>query len=192
MLHKMPGDEWQQFANLRLLYTYMYTYPGKKILFMGNDIAQGVEWNFDKQLDWYVLDYPLHQGVQNLVRDVNKLYCDNAALYFHDFDHKGFEWLSCHDAEQSVLAYLRRKDDEYLVVILNFTPVPRHDYTIQVPVAGQYTEIFNSDSEYYQGTNMGNSGSIQSQHNEWDGGSNSLKLTLPPLAAIVLKLSNAY
>jgi len=191
MLHKMPGDEWQQFANLRLLYTYMYTYPGKKILFMGNDIAQGIEWNFDKQLDWYVLDYPLHQGIQNIVRDVNHLYRNSPALYYHDFDHTGFEWLNCHDAEQSVIAYLRRKDDKYLVIVLNFTPVPRHDYTIQVPVAGQYTEIFNSDSEYYHGTNMGNLGTIQSQHREWDGDSHSLNLTLPPLAAIILELNNS-
>jgi 1,4-alpha-glucan branching enzyme len=123
------------------------------------------------------------------VRDVNDLYKKQPALYFHDFDHQGFEWIDCNDAEQSVISYIRRKDEQCLIVILNFTPVPRHNYAIRVPEAGKYTEIFNSDSEYYHGSNMGNLGTIESQHSDWESGTHTLHLTLPPLAAIVLKRS---
>ncbi|MFV2057852.1 MAG: 1,4-alpha-glucan branching protein GlgB [Thiohalomonadales bacterium] len=187
MLNKMPGDEWQKFANLRLLYSYMFTYPGKKILFMGNDIAQGSEWDFDQQVEWYVLDYPLHQGVQRLVRDLNNLYRTHSALYYYDFDHTGFEWIDCNDAEQSVISYMRQRDNEFLLVIHNFTPKPRHTYTIRVPIPGQYKEILNSDSEYYHGSNMGNLGAIVSQENHWQPGTHSINLTLPPLSTIVLQ-----
>ncbi len=187
MLYKMPGDEWQQFANLRLLYSYMFTYPGKKLLFMGCEFAQGDEWNQDKSLEWYVLDYKLHQGVQQLVGDLNHLYRDNPVLYQYDFDAKGFEWVDCHDAAQSVLSYMRHADNESVLVVLNFTPVPRTHYRIGVKEPGYYQEIFNSDSGLYGGTNIGNAGGVQSEPTPWMGQTHSIEITLPPLAAVVFK-----
>ncbi len=187
MLYKMPGDEWQRFANLRLLYCYMFTHPGKKLLFMGCEFGQGREWNEAEELDWYVLDYPLHQGIQNIVGDLNKLYCSTPALHRHDFEGQGFEWIDCHDASQSVLTYMRRDGDDTVVIVLNFTPVPRHNYRIGVPSEGGYEEILNSDSEYYGGSNIGNSQYIQSQPQKWMNQPHSLELTLPPLASIILR-----
>ncbi|MBI3187649.1 MAG: 1,4-alpha-glucan branching protein GlgB [Gammaproteobacteria bacterium] len=189
MLNKMPGDEWQKFANLRLLYTYMFTYPGKKLLFMGCEFGQGLEWNHNASLDWYVLQYAPHHGVQKLIGDLNKQYREHPALYRHDFEHSGFEWIDCNDTDQSVLSYLRRCEGETLVVILNFTPVPRYNYRVGVPQSGQYREIINSDSEYYAGTNMGNYGVLHSQDIAWMNRPCSVELTLPPLAGVVLKLS---
>jgi len=187
MLHKMPGDEWQRFANLRLLYAYMYTYPGKKLLFMGCEFAQGDEWNHDKSLDWYVLDYELHQGIHRLVGDLNQLYRQYPALYRYDFDHQGFEWVDCHDAAQSVLSYIRRDDSEELIVVLNFTPTPRENYRIGVPVGGYYREIFNSDSAYYGGSDAGNGGGVSSEPKPWMNHQNSINIVLPPLAVVVFK-----
>lgn len=187
MLNKMPGDEWQKFANLRLLYTFMFTYPGKKLLFMGCDIAQGTEWNFNQSLDWYVLDYSYHKGIQTLVKDLNKLYVKHPALFQHDFDNQGFEWIDCHDVEQSIISFTRKTEQETLIVILNFTPVPRENYRIGVPRPGTYHEFFNSDSEYYAGSNTGN-GYIVSEDTPWMNQEQSLNLTIPPLAGIVLKL----
>jgi 1,4-alpha-glucan branching enzyme len=189
MLYKMPGDEWQRFANLRLLYTYMFTYPGKKLLFMGCEFGQGREWNNDTALDWYVLDYAPHQGVQKLVGDLNKHYREQPALHRHDFEPKGFEWIDCNDTDQSVLSYLRHGNGDTLVVILNFTPIPRHNYRVGVPQAGHYQEVINSDSAYYAGSNMGNSGGLITQDIPWMNRPCSIELTLPPLAAVVLKLS---
>jgi len=187
MLNKMPGDEWQKFANLRLLYTFMFTYPGKKLLFMGCDIAQGAEWNFNQALDWYVLDYSYHKGIQTLVKDLNKMYVKHPALFQHDFDNQGFEWIDCHDVEQSIISFTRKTEEETLIVILNFTPIPRENYRIGVPRAGTYHEIFNSDSEYYAGSNSGN-GYIVSEDTPWMNQDQSVNLTIPPLAGIVLKL----
>lgn len=187
MLHKMPGDEWQRFANLRLLYTYMFTYPGKKLLFMGSEFAQGEEWNHDKALDWYVLQYPLHAGIKKLVADLNRLYINQPALYKYDFDHIGFEWIDCHDTDQSVLSYMRKSDDEAIIVILNFTPVIRNEYRIGVPEAGTYDILFNSDSNFYAGSNSGSYACIQTEAIEWMNRPVSLKLSLPPLAGLVLK-----
>ncbi len=188
LVNKMPGDEWQRHANLRLLLTYMYTHPGKKLLFMGCEFGQGVEWNSGQMLDWYVLDYPLHQGVQRLVKDLNKLYGVEPVLHRHEFDWTGFEWLDCHDADQSVLSFLRRDGDELLVVVCNFTPVPRRDYRVGVPRTGAYREIFNSDSALYGGGNLGN-GERHPQAEElaWMERPYSISLTLPPLAGIVLR-----
>jgi 1,4-alpha-glucan branching enzyme len=186
LLSKMPGDEWQRFANLRLLYTFMFTYPGKKLLFMGCEFGQGTEWNFNKALDWYVLEYPHHQGIQTLVKDVNHLYKNHAALHQLDFDHRGFEWIDCHDVQQSIISYRRKSDHEDLVIVLNFTPVPREGYRIGVPNAGVYTEIFNSDSKYYGGSNVGN-GAVLSEPEPWMNQENSIRVTLPPLGAIILK-----
>ena len=187
LVSKMPGDEWQRFANLRLLYTLLYTYPGKKLLFMGCEFGQGTEWDFHTSLDWYVLDYSHHRGVQTLVKDLNQLYKTESALYQHDFDHQGFEWIDCCDVQQSIISYRRKHGDEELLVILNFTPVVRENYRIGVPKAGHYKEIFNSDSSYYDGSNIG-SGIIVSEPKEWMGQLNSINLTLPPLGGVILKL----
>lgn len=188
MLNKMPGDEWQQHANLRLAYTYMFTHPGKKLMFMGCEFGQGQEWNSAQTLDWYVLEYPLHQGVQRLVKDLNALYRSTPVLYRYEFDWQGFEWIDCHDSEQSILSFVRRADDEFVVVIVNFTPVPRHGYRIGVPQPGGYHEVFNSDSEYYMGSNLGNGDTaMTAEEMPWMGRDYSLSLNLPPLAGIVLK-----
>jgi 1,4-alpha-glucan branching enzyme len=193
MLQKMPGDEWQRHANLRTLYTYQFTHPGKKLLFMGTEFAQGNEWNSARVLDWYVLEYPLHQGMQRLVRDLCRLYRDTPALYRNEFDWNGFEWIDCHDAPQSVLSFLRKGDgDEIAIIILNLTPVPREDYRIGVPLAGLYREAFNSDSVYYGGSNLGNGPDpLPSEPKPWMNRDYSLSLTLPPLGALILTLEPA-
>jgi 1,4-alpha-glucan branching enzyme len=188
MLNKMPGDEWQRHANLRLFYTYIYSHPGKKLLFMGAEFGQGREWSSTETLDWYVLDYPLHQGVQRLTRDLNHLYRSSPALHKYDFDWTGFSWIDCHDASQSVLSFLRQADDDLLVVVVNFTPVPRYGYRIGVPRPGLYREIFNSDSAYYGGSNLGNgAASLGAEAWPWMGRPYSIALTLPPLAGIILR-----
>jgi 1,4-alpha-glucan branching enzyme len=188
MLNKMPGDEWQRHANLRMLYAYQFTHPGKKLMFMGTEFAQGLEWNSAGVLDWYVLDYPLHWGMRRLVKDLNRLYRSFPAFYRYEFDWHGFEWIDCNDAQQSVLSFLRKGDgDEMMVVVLNMTPVPRHDYRIGVPREGRYREVFNSDSEFYGGSNMGNGSKlILAEDRPWMNRQYSLSLILPPLAAIVL------
>jgi len=187
MLHKMPGDEWQKFANLRALYTYMFTHPGKKLLFMGTEFGQGLEWNSAQVLDWYVLDYPVHQGVKSLVRDLNHLYHSTPALYQHEFEWQGFEWIDCNDADQSILSFVRRGDTGFVVVIINFTPVPRYNYRVGVPDPGVYHEIFNSDSGYYGGSNVGNGDRLPyAEAIPWMGRSYSMELVIPPLAGIVL------
>ena len=189
MLHKMPGDEWQQFANLRALYTYMFCHPGKKLLFMGTEFGQGQEWGSTQTLDWYVLDYPFHQGVQRLVMDLNRLYRQTPALHRYEFDWQGFEWIDCHDSDNSVLSFIRQADDEFVLVAVNLTPVPHQGYRIGVPRAGEYREIFNSDSEYYAGSNMGNGGApLIVEDIPWMDRPFSLAITLPPLAGIVLQL----
>jgi 1,4-alpha-glucan branching enzyme len=188
MLTKMPGDEWQRFANLRLLYTYMYTHPGKKLLFMGCEFGQGTEWDSARTLDWYVLDYPVHRGLQAAVKDLNQLYHHSPALYHYEFEWQGFEWIDCHDAEQSVLSFLRKNEDELLIIVVNFTPIPRHHYRIGVPEPGVYREIFNSDSVLYGGSNLGN-GAIPpvAENWPWMDRPYSISLTLPPLAGIILR-----
>jgi 1,4-alpha-glucan branching enzyme len=187
MLHKMPGDEWQRFANLRLAYTYMFTHPGKKLLFMGTEFGQGNEWDSQKVLDWWVLQFPFHHGVQQLVRDLNRLYHGTPALYRYEFEWQGFEWIDCHDAGQSVLSYVRQAEEAKVVVALNFTPTPRTGYRIGVPVSGRWREALNSDAAVYGGSNMGN-GAVEliAEEKPWMGRPWSLTLTLPPLAAVVL------
>jgi 1,4-alpha-glucan branching enzyme len=187
MLYKMPGDEWQRFANLRLLYTYMFTYPGKKLLFMGCEFGQGDEWNHEKVLDWYVLQYPHHAGIKKLVSDLNALYTGQTALHRYDFDYQGFAWIDCHDIDQSVLSYLRKSDDEAIIVVLNFTPVIRNNYRIGVPEAGNYEIIFNSDADCYSGSNAGSLTVAQTADIAWMNQPASLELSLPPLAGLVLK-----
>ena len=187
MLYKQAGDEWQQFANLRLLYTYMYTFPGKKLLFMGSEIAQGREWNFDAGLEWYLLDFELHRGMLMLVGDLNFLYRDMPELHRHDFSAEGFDWIECNAADESMLGFLRRDGDRTAVVILNFTPVPRHGVRIGVPFPGSYRERFNSDSGYYGGSDIGNNGQVEAEAIPWSGRPWSVSLSLPPLAGIVLQ-----
>ncbi|WP_291986250.1 1,4-alpha-glucan branching protein GlgB [Candidatus Accumulibacter sp. ACC007] len=188
MLNKMPGDEWQRFANLRTLYSYMFTHPGKKLLFMGTEFGQGLEWNSAGVLDWYVLEYPLHSGMQRMVADLNHLYRDTPALYGHEFEWTGFEWIDCNDSAQSILSFVRRAGSEFVIVVVNLTPVPRTNYRIGVPEEGAYAEIFNSDSHFYGGSNLGNGqDSLIAHATPWMNRSHSLAVTVPPLATVVLK-----
>lgn len=187
LLDKMPGDGWQKFANLRLLFTYQMTCPGKKINFMGNEFAQGREWHVGRALDWYLLERDQHRGMQMLSRDLNHLYLTTPALYELDFFAEGFSWLDCHDAEQSVISYQRRaQNGSFILVILNFTPLPRTGYRVGVPESRSYQEIFNSDSVYYGGSNTGNSAEIDPTGQHWFGLNDSIVVTLPPLAGIIL------
>ncbi len=186
LLGKMPGDRWQQLANLRLLYAYMWTYPGKKLLFMGGELACPWEWNFRVALPWWLLQSAEHAGVQHAVADLNRLYVGHPALHRYEFEPRGFQWLDCNDAAGSVLSYLRTADEQQLVVALNFTPVPRSGYRLGVPHGGRYRELFNSDSVHYGGSNLGNALPIESRALPWAGQPHSLELTLPPLGALVL------
>ena len=187
MLTKMPGDEWQRFANLRLVYTYMFTHPGKKLLFMGTEFGQGTEWNSASVLDWWMLQYPYHAGVQRLVKDLTRLYQSRPELHAHEFEWEGFEWLDCNDAQRSVLSFLRKSGEDFAVVVINFTPIPHHGYRIGVPSEGVYEEVFNSDSQYYAGSNTGNGMTrLQAEPRQWLGRDWSLSVTVPPLGGIVL------
>ncbi len=188
LLDKMPGDGWQKFANLRLLFTYQMTNPGKKLNFMGNEIAQGQEWKVGSEIDWYLLGRSEHSGVKALVRDVNRLYRDVPALHELDFSHEGFAWVDCNNGDQSVLIFRRMaRDGSYVIVLLNFTPVPRVAYRVGVPHKGGYREIFNSDSHYYGGSNMGNGYGLYTSDVACNGQEQSIEVTLPPLAGIVLE-----
>jgi len=187
LVGKMPGDRWQRFANLRAYYGFMWTHPGKKLLFMGGEFAQQHEWNHDTSLDWHLLGDPLHRGVQRAVRDLNRLYRELPALHELDTEPDGFQWIDAGDAEQSTLAYMRRSRDphELAVVVANFTPVPRHDYRIGVPRGGLYRERFNSDAFDYGGSGLGNAGAVRAQAHPAHGQAHSLVLTLPPLATLL-------
>jgi 1,4-alpha-glucan branching enzyme len=187
LLGKMPGDEWQRFANLRLLLTYQMTAPGKKLLFMGCELAQGHEWRDREELPWHLLQWPQHQGMKDLVRDLNRLYTELPALHDQDFSGDGFSWIDCHDADQSVISWLRQaRDGSFVVVVLNLTPVPRKGYRIGVPATGSYRELLNSDSRYYGGSDLGNDSVLAAASQSWMGRPASLVLTLPPLAGMVL------
>jgi 1,4-alpha-glucan branching enzyme len=188
MLYKQTGDDWQRFANLRLLYTFMFTFPGKKLLFMGNEIAQGREWDFNDSIEWNLLEFDCHRGMLSLVSDLNRLYRERPALHRFDFSGEGFEWIDCNASDASVLSYLRKDGDSYIVVVLNFTPVPHHDYCVGVPASGNYTELLNSDSSYYEGSDVGNKGQIVSVPESCNGRPHSLRLTLPPLGGVLLQL----
>jgi 1,4-alpha-glucan branching enzyme len=189
MLNKMPGDEWQRHANLRALYTYMFTHPGKKLLFMGTEFGQGSEWNSTTVLDWYVLGYDKHRGMQLLVKDLHRIYTHHSSLYELEFGHDGFEWVNCTDAERSILSFLRKdRAGNHLLVVMNMTPVVRADYRVGVPEHCGYSEIFNSDSTYYGGSNVGNGPQpVNSEELPWDGKPYSVALTLPPLSGIILR-----
>jgi 1,4-alpha-glucan branching enzyme len=187
LLGKMPGDAWQQFANLRLLLTYQLTQPGKKLNFMGNEFGQGREWRTAGELDWGLLETDWHLGVQRALRDLNRLYKELPPLHDLDFSHDGFAWVDCHDADQSVLSYLRRdRQGRSLLVAFNFTPVPREGYRVGCPSPGLWREIFNSDSAWYGGSNIGNGAGLLAEEQPWMGYGHSLVLTLPPLAGIII------
>jgi 1,4-alpha-glucan branching enzyme len=189
MLGKMPGDDWQRFANLRLLYGYMYAHPGKKLLFMGNEIGVWGEWSHERGIEWNVLEWPFHQGLQRWVRDINTFLRGEPALYQRDFEPAGFEWIDCHDSQQSILSFLRRGRDpeDVLAFVCNFTPVPRHNYRIGVPEAGYWEEVLNSDATIYEGSGQGNLGGVEATPVAAFGHYYSLNVTLPPLAIVAFR-----
>ncbi|MYZ47949.1 1,4-alpha-glucan branching protein GlgB [Propylenella binzhouense] len=191
LLGKMPGDRWQKFANLRAYYAFMWTHPGKKLLFMGGEFGQDREWSHDRSLDWHLLADPQNSGLQSLVRDLNRLYRGCRALHVRDADPQGFEWIEAGDADQSVYAYLRKggPEDPPALVICNFTPVVRHHYRVGAPAAGTWIERLNTDAAVYGGSNVGNGGAVSAEPVPWHGRPVSLDLTLPPLGTLVFELA---
>jgi 1,4-alpha-glucan branching enzyme len=189
ILGRMPGDDWQRFANLRAYYAFMFSHPGKKLLFMGNEFAQAAEWDHDRSLDWHLLERPPHLGVQRLVRDLNRLLRDLPALHEQDYAGAGFRWLNCDDRNQSVFSFARfDRAGGFLVVIANFTPVPRDDYAVGVPAAADYAEILNTDAVDYGGSGLGNLGAATATPEPRDWLPATLRLRLPPLATLYLKM----
>jgi 1,4-alpha-glucan branching enzyme len=189
LLSKMPGDDWQKFANVRAFLAYMYAHPGKKLLFMGTDIGDYKEWNHNAGVPWEMLQSPRHAALQRCVRELNRLYNSEPAMYEVDFDYRGFEWIDIKDVDQSVISFLRRaaNGQECIVFVCNFTPVPRHNYRIGVPEAGYYNEILNTDAENFGGSNMGNGGGAHAHLKPHHGRSASIEITLPPLAVLAFK-----
>lgn len=189
MAGKMPGDLWQQLANLRALYGYMYAHPGKKLLFMGAEIAQWAEWNYQSSVEWHLMDIDHHRGVWKWVQDLNHFYRRNSALFERDFDPAGFEWINCHDADSSVLIFLRKGHDWHddVVACCNMTPSPRHDYRVGVPHDGFWKEELNSDATIYGGSGIGNYGGVNAEPIVWDGRPQSINVTLPPLGVVYFK-----
>lgn len=188
LLAKMPGDDWRKFANLRALFAYQWAHPGKKLLFMGSEWGQRSEWNADQSLDWFLLDHPAHLGMQQLVRDLNKVYSREPALYEVDFASHGFRWIDASNSEANVIAFLRYSADgsRHLACLCNLSPVPRHGYQIGLPEAGPYLEVLNTDSEFYGGSNLGSLGEIAVVPMPWNGLPHSASVTLPPLATVWL------
>jgi 1,4-alpha-glucan branching enzyme len=189
LIAKMPGDDWQQFANLRALFGYMWGHPGKKLLFMGGEFGQRREWTHEGELEWWVTSLPEHAGVQHLMRDLNRVYRAEPALYRRDFTADGFEWLDVDNAEASVLAFLRKAADASppVIVISNLTPVPRSNYLLGVPKGGRWREIINTDARDYGGSGWGNLGAVESVPVTTHGRVESLNLNLPPLSTIMLR-----
>jgi 1,4-alpha-glucan branching enzyme len=189
LLGKMPGDEWQKFANLRLLLGYMYAQPGKKLLFMGGEFGQWREWVHDNSLDWHLLNYTAHAGIKRWVEDLNHCYRSQPALYQQDFTLSGFEWIDCNDIEQSTVSLIRkgRSDNDLVIVVVNFTPMPRLNYRIGAPRPGLWRELLNSDAKEYGGSGHGNLGGVEAAPIPMQGRPYSLTFTLPPLATIFFK-----
>jgi len=189
LIGKMPGDDWQKFANLRALFGYMMLHPGKKLLFMGGEIGQWSEWSHEAAVDFALLEWPLHAGLKRWVRDLNTLYRGEPALHTHDFTGDGFEWIDCNDSEESVLSFIRKGDsgDRVLLAVANFTPVPRQNYQVGVPSGGYWSEVLNSDAELYGGSGRGNLGGAEAAPVGAHGRYYSLTITLPPLAVVVFK-----
>ncbi len=189
ILDKMPGDEWQRFANMRLLFSFMYTHPGAKLLFQGSEFGQVSEWNFQQGLQWHLLDYDVHKGAQNLVKELNKLYRKEPALYKKQFSFDGFEWINHNDHENSVISYIRKSEDEkdLVIIICNLTPIPRENYRIGVPKPGKLKELFNSDSIEFNGTGNYLNIPLKTDAIHWNERENSIEINLPPLAMLALK-----
>jgi 1,4-alpha-glucan branching enzyme len=185
LLGKMPGDRWQQLANLRLLLAYQWTFPGKKLLFMGAELAQPTEWDFHGSLPWHLLEDPATAGVQRLLADLNRLYVDDARLHRFEFDPCGFRWLDANDRAHSVFSYLRMAGERHMLIVLNFTPVPRQNWRVGVPHVGKYREVLNSDSQHYGGSNLGNLALVEARAAPYAGLPASLEINLPPLAAVI-------
>jgi len=189
LIQKMPGDEWQKFANVRLMFGYMYGQPGKKLLFMGGEFGQWNEWYHEVSLDWHLLDYPHHAGLHRWTQDLNHFYRREPALYEGDFNPATFRWVDCNDAQQSTLSFYRRRPDgaETILIVCNFTPVPRQDYRLRAPEAGFWKEVLNSDAQDYGGSGMGNMGGVEATPIPHHGQPHSLNITLPPLAIVYFK-----
>jgi 1,4-alpha-glucan branching enzyme len=191
MFGKPRGDDWQKAATLRAFYGYMYAHPGKKLMFMGAEFGQGREWDYDRSLDWHLLDTPLHAGLKRFVRDLNRVYASEPALYECDTQPAGFQWIDCNDSDNSVVSMVRRgaDPDEFVVAVFNFTPIVRDGYVVGVPAAGRYMELLNSDGAVYGGGNVGNTGIAPSAPIPAHGHQDSLRLMLPPLGFLLLKLA---
>jgi 1,4-alpha-glucan branching enzyme len=189
LLNKMPGDMWQKFANLRLLYGFMYSHPGKNLLFMSGELGQWDEWNHDKSIDWHLIQFAPHRCLQKFVVDLNRIYQSEPALYEGDFHYGGFEWIDFHDSDNSIISFMRKaKDpDDLLIIVCNFTPLPRPDYRIGVAKNSHYKEILNSDSQIYWGSNMGNAGGVNADKVPWHAKPYSIKITIPPLSVLIFK-----
>ncbi|MBU1297631.1 MAG: 1,4-alpha-glucan branching protein GlgB [Bacteroidetes bacterium] len=189
LVGKMPGNEWQRYANVRLLFGYMYGHPGKKLLFMGNEIGQRKEWNHEESLEWHVLQYPFHGGLQKWLKDLNHFYRNEPVLYERDFDNSSFEWIDFHDWENSIMSFIRRgsSNDDIILIVCNLTPVPRHNYRVGVPRGGFWTEVLNSDSWIYAGSGQGNFGGVEAAPVAVQGRYNSISITLPPLSVMFFK-----
>jgi 1,4-alpha-glucan branching enzyme len=192
MIHKMPGDLWQKFANLRAFYAYMWSHPGKKLLFMGAEFGQWHEWNFAESLDWHLLEPgsdPHHAQLRDFLRDLNRLYQEEPAFNALDADPAGFSWIDVHDSDNSVISFMRKSKNPHdtLVIICNFTPVPRHGYRLGVPNAGEYYELINSDATRYGGSGLENLQPMPSGPMYWQSCPHSILLTLPPLSTVILK-----
>ena len=188
LLYRMPGDEWQRFANLRLLYAYMFTHPGANLLFMGGEFGQSSEWDFQNSLDWHLTQYDFHSGIQETIKDLNKLYKESPALYEKQFSPEGFQWIEYNDQENTVISYKRmgNNPEDDLIVVCNFTPVPRENYRVGVHKSKQIKLLFNSDDAKYEGSGVGKK-TLRAQEKEWNGCPKSVNLTLPPLSVIVYK-----
>lgn len=192
LLTRMPGDDWQRFANLRALYGYMYTHPGTKLMFMGCEFAQPGEWNHDSSLDWHLLDYGAHNGMRLMIKRLNEIYKNEAALYEQQFNQDGFEWIDNNDWANSVMSYLRKDEKgNHLLIICNFTPVVRENYSLGVPAPGRYTEIFNSDAQEWGGSGVLNSEPLETSEIESHGRAQSVSVTLPPLGVTILQFSKS-
>ncbi|HEX7173150.1 MAG TPA: 1,4-alpha-glucan branching protein GlgB [Candidatus Limnocylindria bacterium] len=187
LLRKMPGDPWQRFANLRALLLNLWAQPGKKLLFMGAELGMWEEWSHDRPLPWHLLDEPMHGGVTRFVEDLGRVYASSPALWAADHDPDGFAWIDASDVESSVYSWIRRGGGETAVVVLNLTPIPRHDYRLGLPHGGRWVEAINSDSEHYGGSNLGNLGGVVAVEESWHGQPCSATLSLPPLSGLILR-----
>ncbi|RUA12714.1 MAG: 1,4-alpha-glucan branching enzyme, partial [Flavobacteriia bacterium] len=191
LLNKMPGDEWQKFANMRLLFGYMFTHPGTKLLFMGGEFGQSAEWNFSQSLDWHLLQYDPHKKLSKYVKELNKFYKEHPALYEKAFSPDGFEWINFGDNQNSVISFIRKGHDEEndLVIVCNFTTVPREKYRIGMPKTGTLVQVFNSDFKKYYGSGVRNSKKLSIEEESWDNRAFSVEITLPPLSMIAFKIA---